>query len=173
MVVWEATGGTGAGVERVVVDNGDGAFAIGPVPHSLVSATFVGAAEGLAWASHGSTAWRTKRRRVEDCHRQGSSESPQMRVGSGGASSMPPQQIRLAKNSRNRATASGPASTISDGRTTSASPSATTTGSAAAGTRTPLPTADSPVDEPLEPLVIVHERIGQRVEPFHRLLTPR
>ena len=36
--------------------------------------------------------------------------------------------IRLAKNSRNRATASGPASTISDGRTTSASPSATTTG---------------------------------------------
>ena len=80
--------------------------------------------------------------------------------------------IRLAKNSRNRATASGPASTISDGRTTSASPSATTTGSAAAGTRTPLPTADSPVDEPLEPLVIVHERIGQRVEPFHRLLRP-
>ena len=70
--------------------------------------------------------------------------------------------IRLAKNSRNRATASGPASTISDGRTTSASPSATTTGSAAAGTRTPLPTADSPVDE----------RIGQRVEPFHRLLRP-
>ena len=80
--------------------------------------------------------------------------------------------IRLAKNSRNRAAASGPASTISDGRTTSASPSATTTGSAAAGTRTPLPTADSPVDEPLEPLVIVHERIGQRVEPFHRLLRP-
>ena len=76
--------------------------------------------------------------------------------------------IRLAKNSRNRATASGPASTISDGRTMSASPSATTTGSAAAGTRTPLPTADSPVDEPLEPLVIVHERI----EPFHRLLRP-
>ena len=38
--------------------------------------------------------------------------------------------------------------------------------------RTLSPTADSPVDERLEPLVIVHERIDQRVQPLHRLLRP-
>ena len=34
------------------------------------------------------------------------------------------------------------------------------------------PTADSPVDELLEPLVVVHERMGQRVQPPHGVLRP-
>ena len=70
-----------------------------------------------------------------------------------------------------------PASTISAGRATSAPLPVTTAVSAAAGRHQRLgqfrhlsPTADSPVDELLEPLVVVHERMGQRVQPPHGLL---
>ena len=60
--------------------------------------------------------------------------------------------IRAAKNSRNRATATGPASTISRGNA-SRSPAAARAGRL------------SRLDERLELLVVVRQRLGERVEP--------
>ena len=86
--------------------------------------------------------------------------------------------ILPAKNSRNRAVAWGPASTITCGRTISAPPPVATGGSAAAGTRLPssfrhhLSRAGSTTYERLEPPQVVPQRPGQRVEPRQGILRP-
>ena len=81
--------------------------------------------------------------------------------------------IRAAKNSRNLATATGPASTISGGNTSRAvderarlaSGGSTRTTSSLMPSPRPRRARRLPVDERLELLVIVRQRLGEREEP--------